>query len=49
LIDGIMVDGQLAMTAIVHRDSDFMDEKKKKWAKLYRGMGSTRGSHPAAM
>ncbi|MEY9562249.1 ATP-binding protein [Sinorhizobium fredii] len=40
LLEGIMVDGQLAMSAIIHRDSDFMDEKeKKKWAKLYEGDG----------
>lgn len=40
LLDGIMVDGQLAMSAIIHRDSDFMDEaEKKKWSKLYQGEG----------
>lgn len=40
LLDGIRVDGQLAMSAIIHRDSDFMnDEEKKKWAKLYEGEG----------
>lgn len=40
LLDGIMVDGQLAMSAIIHRDSDFMDEaEKKKWERLYKGDG----------
>lgn len=40
LLDGIRVDGQLAMSAIIHRDSDFMDDaEKKKWAKLYEGDG----------
>jgi predicted ATPase len=40
LLDGIRVDGQLAMSAIIHRDSDFMnDAEKKKWAKSYQGDG----------
>ncbi len=40
LLEGIMIDGQLAMSAIVHRDSDFMDDdEKKKWAKLYEADG----------
>jgi energy-coupling factor transporter ATP-binding protein EcfA2 len=44
LLNGLLVDGELKVNAIIHRDGDFMtDEEKKKWKERYK----TKGVFPA--
>ena len=40
LLSGLLIDGELRVKAIIHRDRDFMtDEEAKKWSELYATIG----------